>query len=135
MSCDYSVWNSKKHFTAKEAGEVHGRLCENDLSDVEPSPSIAAFYQELTAKHPEIDDVPEEKMGDNDYSPWSCSLDKSDGHVIMPCVWVKADYVGDLVRTLAKKHGLVFYDPQSERILYPHSETSQAKQKPWWKIW
>ena len=28
---------------------------------------VDAFYEELTAKHPEIDRIPEEKVGDHDY--------------------------------------------------------------------
>jgi hypothetical protein len=134
MSCDYSVWNSPQRFTPQEAGEVHGRLCESDLSDVEPSPKIGAFYAELIARHPEIDTVPEDKIDDHDLCPWSCALDRSEAHVIMPCVWSKADYVGDFVMRLAKKHGLTFYDPQSEKIIFPDGEET-GRFKPWWKIW
>ncbi len=119
MSCDYSVWNSPKRFTEQEAGEVHSRLCESDLSDVEPSPKIGAFYAELTARHPELDTVPEDSIDDVDLCPWSCALDCSEAHVIMCCVWSKAVYVGDLVRSLAKKHGLTFYDPQSGTVSFP----------------
>ncbi len=134
MSCDYSVWNTKKRFTASEAGEVHERLCESDLSDVEPSPNVRAFYQELTAKHPEIDTVPDDRIDDHEYCPWSCALDHSEAHVIMPCVWSKADYVGDLVKALARKHILVFYDPQSELVIYPDDARNELR-KPWWKFW
>jgi len=145
MSCDYSVWHTTKRFTHDEAGEVHRRLCESDLHDVEPSPRVAAFYAELTALHPEIDTVPDDRIDDHDYCPWSCAMDRSESHVIVCCVWPKADYVGELVERLAKKHHLVLYDPQSGRVGYPPSLPSDREAAPlapeprakkkWWKFW
>src|SRR5262249_42922163 len=83
------------------------------------NPAIDAFYAELIASHPERNAVPEDKVGDYDYCPWSCELDYSPGHVIVNCVWSKATYVGRFVETLARKHGLVVYDPQSEKVISP----------------
>ena len=99
------------------------RLCDGDASALVPHPSIDAFYAELTARHPEIDTLPEEKIDDHDYCPWSCKLDYSPSYVIMCCVWSKASYVHELVQTLARKHGLALYDPQSERVTYPDGFT------------
>ena len=131
MSCDYGVWSSEPRLSNKEAGELYIRLCEGQPTSLPASPAIAAFYVELTAKHPEIDDVSEDQLEDKDLCPWSCAFDRSDGHVIMCCIWPKAEYVGQLVEGLAAKHGLAFYDPQSERVRYP----GQAESKPWWKLW
>ena len=99
------------------------RLCDGDASALVRHPSIDAFYAELTARHPEIDTLPEEKIDDHDYCPWSCKLDYSPSYVIMCCVWSKASYVHELVQTLARKHGLALYDPQSERVTYPDGFT------------
>ena len=41
-------------------------------------------------------------------------------------------YVGQLVSCLAAKHSLVFYDPQSEKVVY---SGALPESKPWWKIW
>jgi hypothetical protein len=90
----------------------------------------------LTEKHPEIDTVPEDRLDDHEYCPWSAALDRSPGHVIMPCVWSKADYVTGLVHELARKHGLAVYDPQSDRVTYPDEATSPGDGKRrWWKVW
>ena len=99
------------------------RLCDGDARALAPHPSIDAFYAELTARHPEIDTIPKEKSDDHDYCPWSCKLDYSPSYVIMCCVWSKASYVHELVRVLARKHGLALYDPQSERVTYPDGST------------
>jgi hypothetical protein len=123
MSFDLGVWYPQTRIGNKEASELYVRLCDGDTSGVVPNPAIDAFYAELTARHPEIDAIPEEKVDDDDHCPWSCRLDHSPGHVIMSCVWPKATYVGQLVETLARKHDLAVYDPQSDRVTYPDGST------------
>jgi hypothetical protein len=132
MSCDYGVWNTAERLSPKEAGALYSRLCEGDASGVVGHPGVAAFYAELTELHPEIDDVPEEQVDDTDLCPWSIAFDRSEGHIIMCCVWSKADEVGLLVSRLAAKHGLAFFDPQSGTLVYPDIE---RERKPWWKLW
>jgi predicted nucleic acid-binding protein len=119
MSFDLAVWYPEKRIDNDEARELYVRLCDGDTSGVVANPAIDAFYAELTARYPEIDTIPEEKLGDHDYCPWSCKLDRSPGHTIMPCVWPKATDVYRLVENLARKHGLALYDPQSDAVIYP----------------
>jgi hypothetical protein len=123
MSFDLGVWYPQTRIRNKEASELYVRLCDGDTSGVVPNPAIEAFYAELTARHPEIDAIPEEKIDDHNHCPWSCKLDHSPGHVIMSCVWPKATYVGQLVENLARKHGLAVYDPQSDTVTYPDGST------------
>jgi hypothetical protein len=119
MSYDLGVWYPHKRLTHKQAGDLYARLCESEADGVEPHPAVDAFYRELTGMHPEIDDVPEESIDDTDLCPWSVAFDRSPGHIIMCCVWSKADYVDTLVRKLARKHGLAVFDPQTGRVSYP----------------
>jgi len=123
MSFDLAVWYPNQRINNKEAGELYVGLCDSDASGVLPHPSVDAFYAELTAKLPEIDKVPAEKINNHDFSPWSCKLDHSTGHLIMSCVWPKATDVHKLVQDLARKHGLALYDPQSDVITYPDGAT------------
>lgn len=125
MSFDLGVWYPHKRIGLEEAGQLYVRLCEGDTSGVVPHPAIDAFYAALTAKHPEIDALPTEKIDDHDYCPWSCRLDHSPAHVIMCCVWSKATYVHQLVQDLARKHGLAVYDPQSDEVTYPDGSTDR----------
>jgi hypothetical protein len=137
MSFDLGVWYPDRPLSNEEAGKRYARLCDDDTSEVVEHPAVQAFYDELVAKHPEIDDIPEDRIDDSDYCPWSVAMDRSPGHVIMCCVWSKADYVGALVADLAAKHGLVLYDPQSNAAVFPAGSKSAtpAARKPWWKIW
>jgi hypothetical protein len=126
MSFDLCVWYPQGRIGNKEAGELYARLCDSDASGVVPHPAIDEFYGELTARHPEIDTIPEERIDDHDHCPWSCKLDHSPGHVIMSCVWSNATYVHQLVQDLARKRGLAIYDPQSDVVTYPDGSTGAA---------
>jgi hypothetical protein len=132
MSCDYAVWHTASRLSNDTSASLYARLCERDTSGVIAHAGIESFYNELTEQHPELDDIPEDQLDDSDLCPWSVAFDRSPGHIIMCCVWPKAEYVGDLVARLASKHGLTFYDPQSGRVVYPADAPSS---KPWWKFW
>jgi hypothetical protein len=135
MSFDLGVWYPQKRIRNEEATELYLRLCDGDTSGVLPNPAIDAFYAELIARHPEIDMIPEEKIDDHDYCPWSCKLDYSPSHVVMSCVWSKATYVHQLVRGLARKHGLALYDPQSEEVIYPDGSTGAKTNASRTSLW
>lgn len=120
MSCDFGVWFPSKHLTNEEADELYAQLCEGEIDGITPHSSIDSFYKEITSKHPEIDDIPDDDVDDLDLCPWSIAFDRSDGHLLISCVWSKAEYVESLIKELAKKHGLAVYDPQTETIIYPN---------------
>ena len=120
---DVALNGAQKRISDEEARKLYVRLCDSDTSGVVAHPAVDAFYAELTGKHPEIDTIPQAEIGDHDYCPWSCKLDRSPGHIIMPCVWPKATYVYELVEKLARDHGLAVYDPQSDKVTYPDGST------------
>ena len=140
MSCDFGVWWPSRELDDAAAEELYVTLCEGDATGVEPSPAVDAFYRELTSMHPEIHDVPEDDVDNTDLCPWSIAFDRSPGHLIMCCVWSRAEYVEELVKQLASKHGLAVFDPQSRRITYPAKDevrrsSEPAVRKPWWRFW
>src|SRR4051812_8527184 len=94
MSFDLGVWYPHHRLSDSEAGKTYGSLCENGAADrVQPHPAVEAFYDELTVIHPEIDTIPEERIDDTDYCPWSCALSHSPAYVLMACVFSQADNV------------------------------------------
>ena len=124
LLADFVRGDAKQQYSADIQFEIEMHKLINAYTDshpvvLEPHPAIEDFYQELSSVHPEIDNVPENKFGDFDFSPWSVAHDRSDCHILMACVWSHADYVHDLVLKLAKKHGLAVFDPQLTKIHYP----------------
>ena len=141
MSYDLAVSYPHERRSDAESDDLYAGLCEETADSPKPHPAVDAFYAELTARYPEIDTVPDDKIDDSDYCPWSGTLDRSPGHVIMTCVWSKADDVDSLVRQLAQKNGLALYDPQAGTVTYPESASvddarpTGSGRRPWWKFW
>ena len=120
MSFDLGVWHTPHRLSDQEAASLYVALCDSQRDGVTPHPAVDAFYAELTVRYPEIDTVPDDLIDDLDHCPWSCALDVSPGHVLMPCVWSQAETVERFVRQLARKHGLAVFNPQEGRVYYPH---------------
>jgi hypothetical protein len=119
MSCDYGVWYSETSVTKEEAAKIYIALCEEWPSLEGENASVRDFYNDLTKRWPEVDTIPEERIDDHEFSPWSCEISHSGMAVVTACVWPMAGKVGSFIEELAIKHTLVFYDPQSERVLLP----------------
>ena len=119
MSFDLGVWHTRTPVSDTEAAEVYVHLCEDWPYLEGDSQSVTAFYDELTARWPEIDTVPDEKIDDHGYCPWSCALCHSGMAVVMSSVWSMADDVFAFVSSLARKHKLVLFDPQSGTVSLP----------------
>lgn len=137
MSFDLVVWSATAVGNDKDAAELYRRLCdapEDAYKGLPESSRVHAFYAELTERHPEIDDVPEDRIDDTDFCPWSIAFDRSDRHILMCAVWAKATYVEETVRTLASKHGLAVFNPQSEKLYVPGKPTT-SNDRPWWYFW
>ena len=132
MSFDLGVWHSDGSVTDEEAGDLYTKLCEEKVVMTGESGAVEAFYHELTSHWPEIDTVPEEKIDDLDNCPWSCALDRSGMHVIMACVWPKANEVAAFVYQLAMKHGLVLYNPQESTVYLPPKLKPQRSRFRFW---
>ena len=132
MSCDYGVWYSDKPLTGKEAATIYLALCEQWPFLEGEKPDVRAFYDELTKRWPELDTVPDEKIEDKDYCPWSCEISHSGMAVVAACVWSMADKVGSVVQDLAIKHKLVFFDPQSDRVHLPDHLKAMHVSEPSW---
>ena len=137
MSYDLAVWLPSRQMSNKEAGKLYGDLCDSNVAAAQKlliaDARLEAFYRELTAKHPEIDDVPADRLDDHDFCPWSVAFDRSDRHIIMCCVWERAEYVHDFVSQLAAKHNLVAFDPQSGAQL--GSAPPGGGRRQWWRFW
>ncbi|WP_326568055.1 hypothetical protein VSH64_40655 [Amycolatopsis rhabdoformis] len=111
MSFDLAVWFAPAAVSAAEAKDRYTRLTNEDEGAVE-HPQVAAFYRELTARHPELVDDPEK-------SPWTAGLGLSADAVVMTIAWSRAEAVARLVFDLARRHGLVAFDPQKGDVHNP----------------
>ncbi|MEV8609097.1 hypothetical protein AB0383_14385 [Amycolatopsis sp. NPDC051373] len=110
MSFDLAVWFAPAEVTATEAKARYDQLVDAEPGDVK-HPQVAAFYRELTVRYPELVD-------DFENSPWAAGLDLTEAAVVMPITSPHAE-VARFVLALARRHGLVAYDPQSGEVRNP----------------
>ena len=90
-----AVFNSDKISSAAGAHILYEELCEGDDSLVGDIDLIEDFYEELIKKSKLV------------------KCNKCRGYVIISTDFENAEFVNDLVKDLAKKHGLSFYEPQN----------------------
>jgi len=137
MSFDLVVWHTSKPITEQQARAAIDQLLKEPLPTKGEPANVTALYNELTAKWPEIDNVPPEHEGDFDYSPWSFAIQRLGPGLLMHCVFAKGHTVANHVLDLTRKHGLIFYDLQDTYIDIPESLTKSAAPpeppKPWYK--
>lgn len=115
MSFDLGIWHSEKSVSSDEASRIYASLCRQEKPHraLTASPAVSAFFEELTGVWP---DTSARKTSE---SPWAHALQHSADHVLLSCEWTRAEEVFTLVQQLAEKHGLVFFDPQSEEVYLP----------------
>ena len=133
MSFDLGIFYTEKPLSDEQATNRYVAYCEEDdlAPFIEPSDYVNQFLAELTNKYPQIDDWPEE---DIDNCPWSIAFDVSEGHILMPMVFSRADEMYGVIVALAEKYGLVCVDPQSCKIAYAPPGI-RVEKKPWWRFW
>ena len=129
MSYDLAVWVGARPQSDSDASAVYERLMdrmEAGDAEAEPSPAIRAYVAALLERWPDIT----EDAGED--SPWA------DGPLIgnafeeaiyFSMVWSRADEASDFASRVAAEHGLVCYDPQSERLR--PSETPTKPRRSW----
>lgn len=90
-----AVFNSDKVSSVAGAQVLYERLCEGDDSLVGDIDIIDEFYEDIIKKTNLV------------------KCNKCRGYIIMSTDFENAEFINDLVKDLAKKHGLSFYEPQN----------------------
>jgi hypothetical protein len=69
VSFDLGVWYEPSAITNEQATKKYLALCEGNVDEVTEHPSVDGFLDELRARYPDLDELPDEEVDD---SPWSC---------------------------------------------------------------
>ena len=114
MSFDLAVWEGERPASDADAlREYERRMDALESGETEPpTPAIAAFVAALLERWPDLDD--------DEASPWAGSpliADASGSTFYTGMAWSRADEAGAFVAATARAHGLVCFDPQSERLV------------------
>lgn len=129
MSFDMLVLPAHPRPTNAEAADRWDPLGE--IRPIE-HPAVAAFYRELTAMWPEINDAPLEQL---DGLPWSGPILRGRDFVSPSCVWPWAAIVWERLIELARKHDLAVFDVGKNVLVLPDSPDEVWKREPGWNEW
>jgi len=116
VSRKLAVWHSQKAISEKEAADVYQMLYEQQQIPSVQHVDVYAFYNELTARYPDLDTLTDEEI---EASPWACCFDRSGYHVIMFMLEQRADEVVPVILELAEMYGLVCFDAQTNKVHLP----------------
>ncbi|HKY51838.1 MAG TPA: hypothetical protein VJP45_11340 [Candidatus Limnocylindria bacterium] len=111
MSYTLLVWGSPVPDSAREAGELIKRPSDTTF---DATPALVAFVRELLDEFPTI-------AADPKRSPWSVMPTPSERFVELDFSSRAKDADIERVVALARRHGLVVYDPEGP-ALYPPPE-------------
>lgn len=120
MSFDLGFWWEKQEISPSEAARKYSAMCEGSAGFVDAHPALATFYEELVSAFP---DLTEENM---EVSPWAASLHCTDECVIVSMSYPRQSEVSGFLLGLAKRHGILTYDPQSDSVHFPGAEDGVA---------
>ena len=121
MSYDVAVWDGERPTDNQEAIETFERLMDADEARGDDEPAeplterIDAFLTDLLARWPDIDEPGGEE------SPWAMSGVREDAsgpvcYLTMSNTPLLDEAVAYIAQ-LARRHGLVCFDPQFEEVL------------------
>lgn len=110
MSCDFGIWDRPRTRSPDRANRIYRKLVREDISCVKPSSKIEKFLEDLAGVYPF------DANRDDDSMPWSVPPDYSPGHVLLSCVVSRSTEIRKVVLDLSKKHELLCYDPQLNKI-------------------
>ena len=117
MSYDVAVWAGSRPASDESAGEEFELRSEvmDGSGDLEPpSPALSAFIDELLSLLPPLDD------SDHPDSPWATGPEPGDisgDFAYLTMTYPGAERALETVAAVARRHGLVCFDPQEETLL------------------
>ncbi len=122
------VWKCLTPISVEEAARQYRLLRDLESTARRFDAEVYAFYSRLSSLYPEVDALSEDELDD---SPWACSMEVSDSHVIMAIMPEQSEKVVPQILALAEENGLVCFDPQAGRVyLPPHLAARQGDTAP-----
>ena len=97
-----------------------------DETAFEPSPELAAFHEELIRLYPALENIDEDDVPPT----WAATPRRSDRVMSMDYSWSAPDEMLDELERLARKHKLMFYDPQGPTLRGPEPPTIEPVAPP-----
>jgi hypothetical protein len=127
-----AIWKPDRRISAADAARQYSAFTGgSQATDLDGSAltfcfefveSVYHFYCELVRHFPEVEMISDQ---DCESSPWACTLDLSEGHIIIALIEKRVAEVMPVILNLANVHGLTCYDPQAQKV---HQRIGRGRQ-------
>jgi hypothetical protein len=132
MSYDLAVWFPKNAISATQALQTYKQLYRGNDNKLDADDRIVLFLQELVLTYPNLDSLPSFEL---DNSPWDSNISINSKYVILQVKWTRAEEMASFVEQLATKHFLLFFNPQTQKLVLPeHLQKKRVKRNHWWSF-
>ncbi|WP_062430688.1 hypothetical protein [Herbidospora daliensis] len=114
MSFDLAFWHAADDIDVAHAAEIYNRLLEEESGLVPDVPAVETFREQVVAVYPDL-------TSDEDLEtcPWTAELFTGPGFLVACISWKRSAEVASTLVALAKRNGLICYDPQAGRVIRP----------------
>lgn len=110
MSFDLAFWSEDPPPSQARAADVYDRLADGESDVLPASPAVGRFLDDVDAAFP---DLTEDTL---DVSPWAAAVYRTSECAIVSISWSRVDDVVPVLLTLASRHRLTAYDPQTGQV-------------------
>ncbi|WP_405612975.1 hypothetical protein [Streptomyces sp. NBC_00076] len=105
-----AFWQEDGEIDAGIAYQKYDAMTDGELGISPKSANVTEFYKAILRTY---DDLTIENAED---SPWASPVHCNEECVIVAISWSRKNEVADSLRSLARAHNLLTYDPQEEEI-------------------
>jgi hypothetical protein len=119
MSFNLAVWEGPRPGTNADALAEFERLYAEYMEgeSVAPTARVKAFIAAITAKYPDLVDLPDDQVDDGVWSDGPLINNASGPLFYFGIVWSRVEEVAPFVAEVARSEGLVCFDPQSNSLV------------------
>ena len=110
MSFDLAVWHYDGDLDPERAQEIYEGILEELPGIVAENEAVTQFHDNVVSVFP---DLTAENM---EQSVWSAPIYSSSSFFVANISWSKQALVSQALIALARKHGLICYDPQAREV-------------------
>ncbi|GLX96619.1 hypothetical protein [Herbidospora sp. NBRC 101105] len=115
MSFDLAFWHASEDTDAAQAAEIYRGLIEEKSGLVPDAPAVRTFHEQVISVYPDL--TSESTDEDVENSPWMSELFTGPGFLIAAVSWSRSVEVASTLISLAKRNGLICYDPQANLVI------------------
>jgi hypothetical protein len=117
MSYNIAVWSGTRPASDADATAEFDRRYDAMEQDAPPTPEIVDYIAEISATYPDLTEIDDDDVDDSPWADGPLANNAAGSTFYFALVPSQAEAVIPFLVDVARRRGLVIYDPQEERVL------------------